>query len=113
MSKYCSSSATGVVIVLGVIVLALGAGIRDLTKNENLAYAFSFILLLAIEAVCFIDRSRCDGLLPRIMEKLSLFERFYTFVNGAFAMTAIVSFLSVIVFFLFLSVQSLEKRRYN
>ena len=47
------------------------------------------------------------------MEKLSLFERFYTFVNGVFDMTAIVYFLSVIVFFLFLSVQSLEKRRYN
>lgn len=71
------------------------------------------ILLLAIAAVCFIDSSKFEGLLPRIMEKLSLFERFYTFVNGVFDMTAIVYFLSVIVFFLFLSVQSLEKRRYN
>ena len=95
LSEYVSSTATGSVIALGVIVLALGAVIRYLTKNDNLAYAFSFILL------------------PRIMEKLSLFERFYTFVNGVFDMTAIVYFLSVIVFFLFLSVQSLEKRRYN
>lgn len=62
-------------------------------------------------ALC--DSSKFEGLLPRIMEKLSLFERFYTFVNGVFDMTAIVYFLSVIVFFLFLSVQSLEKRRYN
>ena len=97
-------------IALGVIVLALGAVIRYLTKNDNLAYAFSFILLLAIAAVCFIDSSKFEGLLPRIMEKLS---RCYTFVNGVFDMTAIVYFLSVIVFFLFLSVQSLEKRRYN
>ena len=113
LSKYVSSTATGSVIALGVIVLALGAVIRYLTKNDNLAYAFSFILLLAIAAVCFIDSSKFEGLLPRIMEKLSLFERFYTFVNGVFDMTAIVYFLSVIVFFLFLSVQSLEKRRYN
>ena len=102
LSEYVSSTATGSVIALGVIVLALGAVIRYLTKNDNLAYAFSFILLLAIAAVCFIDSS-----------KLSLFERFYTFVNGVFDMTVIVYFLSVIVFFLFLSVQSLEKRRYN
>ena len=112
LSEYVSSTATGSVIALGVIVLAL-AVIRYLTKNDNLAYAFSFILLLAIAAVCFIDSSKFEGLLPRIMEKLSLFERFYTFVNGVFDMTAIVYFLSVIVFFLFLSVQSLEKRRYN
>ena len=113
LSKYVSSTATGSVIALVVIVLALWAVIRYLTKNDNLAYAFSFILLLAIAAVCFIDSSKFEGLLPRIMEKLSLFERFYTFVNGVFDMTAIVYFLSVIVFFLFLSVQSLEKRRYN
>lgn len=90
-----------------------GGGNPIFDKNDNLAYAFSFILLLAIAAVCFIDSSKFEGLLPRIMEKLSLFERFYTFVNGVFDMTAIVYFLSVIVFFLFLSVQSLEKRRYN
>ena len=47
------------------------------------------------------------------MEKLSLFARLDTFVNGAFDLTAIVYDMSVIVFFLFLSVQSLEKRRYN
>ena len=35
------------------------------------------------------------------------------FVNGIFDMTSIVFYLSVIVFFLFLTVQSLEKRRYN
>ena len=47
------------------------------------------------------------------MKTLSLFERFTGFVNGVFDMTAIVYYGSVIVFFLFLSVQSLEKRRYN
>ena len=47
------------------------------------------------------------------MAQLSLFDRFTTIVNGVFDLTAIVYYLSIIVFFLFLSVQSLEKRRYN
>ena len=47
------------------------------------------------------------------MKALSLFERFTVFVNGVFDLTGLVYYLSVIVFFLFLSVQSLEKRRYN
>lgn len=45
------------------------------------------------------------------MTRLSLFERFQTIVSGVFDLTAIVYYLTVIVFFLFLSVRSLEKRR--
>ena len=54
-----------------------------------------------------------EGLLPEIMTTLSLFERLDVFVNGVFDLTAVTYYLSVAVFFLFLSVQSLEKRRYN
>ncbi|MEI3581014.1 MAG: hypothetical protein V8Q30_14090 [Acutalibacteraceae bacterium] len=47
------------------------------------------------------------------MRPLSLFERFNAFVSGVFDLTALVYYLSVILFFLFLTVQSLEKRRYQ
>ena len=47
------------------------------------------------------------------MKTLSLFSRFSVFVNGVFDLTGVVYFLSVTVFFLFLAVQSMEKRRYN
>ena len=67
------------------------------------------VLLLA----GWLAPEKLEGLLPNLMTQLSLFERFYVFVNGVFDMTGIVYYVSVIVFFLFLSVQSLEKRRYN
>ena len=63
--------------------------------------------------VYYLDSSKFEGLLPDIMTKLSLFERFNTFVNGVFDLSALFYYLTVIVFFLFLTVQSLEKRRYN
>lgn len=113
LSEYASSTALGSVISLCAIVFALGAVIRHLTQNENLAYGVCTVFAGAIAAVCFLDSSKFEGLLPGIMTKLSLFSRFNTFVNGVFDMTAIVYYLTVIVFFLFLSVQSLEKRRYN
>ena len=47
------------------------------------------------------------------MKKLSPFERFYTFVNGVFDLTGIVYYISIAAFFLFLCVQSWEKKRYN
>lgn len=113
LSEYASSTVLGSVISLCVIIFALGAVIKHLTKNENLAYGISITLAAAVVIVCFLDSSEFEGLLPGIMTKLSLFNRFNTFVNGVFDMTAIVYYLTVIVFFLFLSVQSLEKRRYN
>ena len=70
-------------------------------------------LTLLIGVIYYVDSSKLEGLLPNVMKQLSLFERFYTFVNGVFDLTAIVYDVTVIVFFLFLSVQSLEKRRYN
>lgn len=113
LSEYASSTALGSVISLCIIIFALGAVIKHLTKNENLAYGVCIIFVVSIAIVCFLDSSKFEGLLPEIMTKLSLFNRFNTFVNGVFDMTAIVYYLTVIAFFLFLSVQSLEKRRYN
>ena len=113
LSEYISATAWGSLVALAVIALLLGALIRHLTKNENLAYGFIVVAVLGLSITYYIDSSKFEGLLPDIMSKLSLFERFYVFVNGVFDMTAIVYYLSVIAFFLFLSVQSLEKRRYN
>ena len=113
LSEYVSTTAFGSAAALCVIILALGAVIKHLTKNENLAYGVCFVLIAAIAIICFMDSAKFEGLLPGIMTKLSLFDRFTGFVNGVFDMTSIVYYASVIVFFLFLSIQSLEKRRYN
>ena len=113
LSEYVSSTVFGSIVALCVLVLALGAVIKYLTKNENLAYAVCFVLIAAIAIVAFMDNTKFEGLLPAVMTRLSLFDRFTGFVNGVFDMTSVVYYASVVVFFLFLSVQSLEKRRYN
>ena len=113
LSEYVSTTVVGSIVALCVLVLALGAVIKYLTKNENLAYAVCFVLIAAIAIVAFMDNTKFEGLLPAVMTKLSLFDRFTGFVNGVFDMTSVVYYASVAVFFLFLSVQSLEKRRYN
>ena len=47
------------------------------------------------------------------MKALSLFDRFETFVNGVFDLSAIVYYLSITGVFLFFSTQALEKRRWS
>jgi ABC-2 type transport system permease protein len=113
LSEYVSSTSIGSVIALWVVVLLLGVVIYHMTKNENLSYAVVLICMAVICATYLLNGDVFEGLLPAIMTKLSLFSRFSVFVNGVFDMTGIVYYLTVIVFFLFLSIQSLEKRRYN
>lgn len=113
LAEYVSATAVGSSIVLFVLAGVLGWIIKHLTRNDNLGYGVGLTLMAAVVAVFWIDSSKLEGLVPEIMKQLCLFDRFETFVNGVFDMTAIVYFVSVIIFFLFLSVQSLEKRRYN
>jgi ABC-2 type transport system permease protein len=113
LAEYVSATAFGSVVALVVLIFILGAVILHLTKNEKLAYGLGLVLMVAVYAAYFVDSSKFENLMPNVMKQLSLFSRFNVFVNGVFDVTAVVFYLSVIVFFLFLSVQSLEKRRYN
>ena len=113
LAEYVSSTAFGSAVALIVVTVILEFVIRHLTGNEKLALGIGAVFSIVIVVLFFIDSTIFEGLLPNIMTKLSLFERFYKFVNGVFDLTGIVYNVTVIVFFLFLSVQSLEKRRYN
>lgn len=113
LSEYVSATALGSALALFVLAAAIGFLIHYLTRNDNLAYGVGLCLMAVVVIAYFMDSSMFEGLLPEIMTTLSLFERLDVFVNGVFDMTAVVYYLSVAVFFLFLSVQSLEKRRYN
>ena len=61
----------------------------------------------------FVNQDAFAGLFPSIISYLAVFDRFDVFVSGIFDLTAVVYYLSIIVFFVFLTVQSLEKRRWS
>ena len=113
LSEYVSSTANGSALTLFVLAAGVGLLIHYLTRNDTLACAVGFTLMAVVVLAYFVNGSMFEGLLPEIMTTLSLFERLDVFVNGVFDLTAVTYYLSVAVLFLFLSVQSLEKRRYN
>ncbi len=113
ISEYISSTPLSSAVAMCVIAALIGLLIWYLTRNDNLGYGIGLILMAGVVVTYFMDSSIYDGLLPKIMNQISLFERFYTFVDGIFDVTALVYYITVIIFFLFLTVQSLEKRRYN
>ena len=113
LSESVSSTSGGSMIALLVLIILLGIIIRFVTRNETLAMGVSTVLMGTCTVILFVSPETMEGLLPKIMRELSLFERFEVFVKGTFDTTAIVYYITFAIFFLFLSVQSLEKRRYN
>lgn len=113
LAEQVSTTSLSSAIVLCIIALLIALIVKNLTKNNLLALTVGVGLLVIILGAYFIIPDSFESLLPNIMSKLSLFDRFTSFVNGVFDMTAIVFYGSVIALGLFLTVQSLEKRRYN
>ena len=113
LAEYATSSAYGSLLALVVLEVVIAFLIRHMTRNDILAQGFGFTAAAATIGLYFYHSEWFEGLFPKILENLSVYERFYEFVDGVFDYTHVVYFISVIVFFLFLTVQSLEKRRYN
>ena len=108
-----STTAIGSLIAIIVCMVVLGLLIRYMTKSDVMGYGFAVICCVGAIIMFALKPELLEDLLPNVMRQISLFARFTLFYNGIFDLTAIVYYISVIGFFLFLCVQSLEKRRYN
>ncbi len=113
LAEYAVSTSLGTVIALAIVSIGLGFLVRYMTRNTNLAVGIGLGLVAVLGILYFASPSTLEGLLPEVMRTLSLFDRFELFISGVFDWTAIVYYVTVAALFLFLSVQSLEKRRYN
>ena len=102
------SMAAFVVILLAVSVI-VGLRSRTLTLGAGV-FLVGFVLL----TILFNTKSAAlTSAFTSVLGALALFEPFLEFVNGLFSVTALVYYLGVIVLFLFLTGQALEKRRWN
>ena len=109
VSTAASASLTALIIVAAVLCLILYL----LTKNAPVSVLVLAVLAGGLYLWYSQDSSAFSGLFSDIMNQLSVFDRFDSFVDGVFDLTAVVYDLSVTGVFLFLSVQALEKRRWS
>lgn len=84
-----------------------------LTKNSLIAILAVAICVVPLSVAYSVNRGMFEGLFSELLQTLSVFDRFNNFVYGIFDVTALIYYLSIIVFFLFLSIQSVEKRRWS
>ena len=113
LASYISNSALPSVIAFSVLVIALALLIRFMTKNGFTAIIVGCVFEIALIALYLFKSSIFEGLFPNMMSKISLFDRLYTVINGMLKIQDLVYFLTVTGIFLFLSVQSFERKRWS
>lgn len=113
LSNFISSSSATSFIALAIAIILLALIIKLLTKNGIFAVIFALICEAGLTLLLYVKPVVFEGLFPSIMKSFSVFDRFYRFVSGVFDLTSIVYFAMVSMVFVYLTVQSLEKRRWN
>lgn len=113
LSDYFSNSAGAAFWTLTVLVVLVGVVFRLMTGSRLVSLALAGVLEVLLLVLYVVRGDAFSQILPAMTSGLSLFEQFYPFVDGVFDLTSIVYFLTVIGIFLFLTVQSLEKRRWS
>lgn len=113
LTGYFSTSALASFAAFTAVVLLVGLIFCLMTQNTPVSVALIAVLEIALLLGYVLGGDSFADLFPTLVEKLSLFDRFYDFAEGIFDVTTLVYFGTVILVFLFLTVQSLEKRRWS
>lgn len=113
MSVYISGASYTSFMMLMAGVLLIAAIVWYMTKNLIAALTFAVVTAGTMLACYLISPGLFAGLAATFLRAISVFIQISGFINGVFDWKAIVYFLSVIVVFLFLTVQAVEKRRWS
>ncbi len=113
LSGYLPATATPSLIALTALVLITALIIWLMTRSVIAAGIFAAAGVSILVILYLVNATWFAGLFPKIMSGLSLFERFNSFVDGVFDVKALIFYLTVCVLFVFLSIQSMDKRRWS
>lgn len=102
----------------GTASIALGILVSSLTESQVIAavlsFAFLFLGYMMSSILSLITSSNpVIVFLTRILASFDMYSPFYNLLNGTLQLDAVIYFLSLTALFLFLTVQSIQKRRYS
>ena len=107
---------TAIASFIGCVVLALLlAGVAFLsTHNLNVTAITAAVAVVPLSVVYILSRGSFENLFPSLLQLLSPFAHFATFCQfGTFSVPSLILLLSYPVLFVFLTVQSADKKRWD
>ena len=100
-------------LIFSVIALLIAVVIYFMINNVTVAINLGVVLEAACAIIYFTKPSLYDGLVVKVFDWFSVIDRFDNFMNGILDLTGIVYYISITVIFIFLTIQSLNKRRWR
>jgi ABC-2 type transport system permease protein len=113
LSSYIPSDSFSSYISFAIIILLLCIVIWLMTKSKIASAVIAIAAELVLLLVFLIKKTSFEGLIHKVISGISLFDKTENFFYGIFDLTGVVYFISVIVLFVFLTIQSMEKRRWS
>ena len=113
ISSFFSESSLSTCVTFGLLILALAMIIYTMIKNVMISVIAGALGELILVIIYLINSGFFEGGIQKVLDVFNLSGHFENFTNSIFDVTGIVYFLSVIAVCIFLTVQSISKRRWN
>lgn len=113
LAELISTSAFASYLSFVVVILLAGVFLYLMIKNVIV----TGLVFMAGEILLFVayqlNSTAFESLIQNVLNQMCLFDRIANFINGIFDWTTVVYYITVTGLFLFLTVQSMEKRRWS
>lgn len=113
ISSFFSESSLSTCVTFGLLILAVVIILYTMIKNIMISAIVGLIGEIALAIVYVLNSGFFEGGIQKVLEVFNLSGHFENFANSILDITGIIYFISVIAVCLFLTVQSISKRRWN
>jgi ABC-2 type transport system permease protein len=103
------------VFLVGCLFLALGCFASSLTRNQMAAAMVSFVMGVALFLVSFLAQANPTPAdwIGQVLSYFNLFSQMHDFSRGTVDTKAVIFYVSLTFFFLFLTLRAVESRRWK
>lgn len=113
IESFFSQTAMASMLAFAVLAVLIAMVVYQMTKDNILTGITGVVLLGAVVIIYIVKSSLYEGAIQKLLDLLAIANHFDNFVGGILDFSGIVYMLSVICIFIFLTVQSIRKRRWS
>ena len=113
ISSFFSQTSMSTAVAFGLLIVAIAIIIYTMIKNVLISAVIGVVGEVALVIVYVVKSSIFQGGIQKVLNVFNLSGHYENFTNGVFDVTGIVYFISVVAICLFLTMQSIQKRRWN
>ncbi len=99
--------------LMGLCFISIGLFISSLTENQTVAAIFTFATLMILYILDWLTTSLTSNFVLTIINFINVYARFDSFEIGVLSLEPIIYYISFTAVFLFLTIRSVEQRRWN